>query len=454
MSLNESLRNHELDKSPSRLSFNDSFHFKPDYESPLPSYQELQSCNSPFLVKNSGPFEKNLEDALRKQISLQFLLGIHKIHDIFQQRSSERQFHRQFFDNLCGLSSRDKSSPKIDANKEVALLKEHLVEELQRLKSKQRELDLLHSELSLEPWASLKDPHRLYERAVQKQEELWSCFQRNHENPRFFSPKQEKLWAFVSQGGNDAAYRETVYQYQEFLMQEHVKVDLLRQRLAEEGEKLRREEELLEREKTRQLDYEVFEETKEKIKEELNNERKRLGMERRKMALLLSTLRNYLSFKEGRPFDWDASPEDFVREIFGRIESEDDVYEKDAKRKQQIKRLKEDCHKLINWAPDENSVDPYENIAGVLGNISARKDGSQEDEIQRKLFQRKEEMLQHKQKELEALKKLLEKESSILQEEKVWLANEKSKLNESTKKSKILRVGGRNQWFFSRGRYA
>jgi len=40
----ENVRSFELDKSPSKLSFNDSFHFKPDYESPLPNYQELQSC--------------------------------------------------------------------------------------------------------------------------------------------------------------------------------------------------------------------------------------------------------------------------------------------------------------------------------------------------------------------------------------------------------------------------
>jgi hypothetical protein len=71
----------------------------------------------------------------------------------------------------------------------------------------------------------------------------------------------------------------------------------------------------------------------------------------------------------------------------------------------------------------------------LLGNIADCKEKSQEDGIQRRLLQRKEEMLLHKQRELEALKQLLEKESGILQEEKKWLANEKSRLFESTKKS-------------------
>jgi len=316
------------------------------------------------------------------------------------------------------------------------LLKEHLNEELMRLKAKQQELDLFREELSMEPWGCLKDPNKLYERLVLKQDELWADFQKNHDNSQFNYPKQEKLWAFLSQNTTEInSFRETLYQYQEFVMQEHVKLDLLKQRLLEDGEKLKKEQNSFEREKVNQLDYEVFEETKEKIKDELNNEKQKLDLERRKMNVLLNIVRNYMNYKEDRALDWDTSLEDFIQEIFGQINNENDVFEKNLKKKQQLKRLKDDIQRLMD---EEITVDPYENIAGLLGNIVSHKESSQEDEIQRKLFKRKEEMLQHKQKELEALKKLLEKESSILQEEKMWLVNEKNKLVEGTKKSRKI----------------
>ena len=372
-----------------------------------------------------------MEDALRKQISLQYLLGIHKIHDIYTERKQNIKFQREFFQLLSKKPS-DFSSP----NKNVSFLKEHLTEELQKIKSKQKELELLREELSMEPWNSLKDPNKLYERMVLKQDDLWSEFQKNQENPDFSYPKHEKLWGFLSENPTDINnFKEILYLYQEFLMQEHVKLDLLKQRLGEEGEKLRNEENSLERERVNRVDFEVFEDTKRKIKEELNQERQKIGLDKKKMGLLLNIVRNYLNFKADKPFDWETSIDDFIQGLFSMIEAERDVFEKDLKKKQQVKRLRDDIQRLREGNIEELNADPYENISRLLGNIGSHKESSQEEEIQRKLFKRKEEMLQHKQKELEALKKLLEKESLILQEEKVWLVNEKNKIGENTKKS-------------------
>lgn len=41
----ENVRSMDLEKSPNKqFAFNDSFHFKPDYQSPIPSYEQLQAC--------------------------------------------------------------------------------------------------------------------------------------------------------------------------------------------------------------------------------------------------------------------------------------------------------------------------------------------------------------------------------------------------------------------------
>ena len=40
----ENVRSPEIEKSSIKLAFDDSFHFKPDYENTLPTYNELQSC--------------------------------------------------------------------------------------------------------------------------------------------------------------------------------------------------------------------------------------------------------------------------------------------------------------------------------------------------------------------------------------------------------------------------
>ena len=385
-------------------------------------------------------YKIDLEDALRKQISLQYLLGIHKLHDIHQEKHQVFQSTNQAFQNLKAL--------KIPNNlqkdqREIALLKEHLNEEILRLKDKKQELDLLREEIVLQPWDCMKDPQKLKERMLFKQEELWTEFQKDYENEEFEYPKNEKLWGFLSQNPSELSrFREVIYQYQEFLMQEHVRLGLLKQKLQEESENNRKEQISFEKERVLQLDYEVFEETKQKMKDELFEERTRFANERKKMNCLIKIMKNYQFYKENRALDWESSNDEFIIEIFDKINQENDVFEKDARKKQQIKRLKEELQKLLNENLDnshELQIDPYERIAGVLGNINSYKENSQEDEIQKKLFKRKEEMLQHKQKELEALKKLLEKESFILQEEKIWLVNEKNKLTETTKKSLIYR---------------
>ena len=328
--------------------------------------------------------------------------------------------------------------------KEIALLKEHLNEEIIRLKTKQQDLELEREEIVLEPWDCLKDPNKLYERMMLKQEDLWKTFQTYKENSMLEYPSQERLWSFISDVQNSAEfmrYKEVMYQYQEFLMQEHVRLELLKEKLMEEKEKFRKEQNSFEKDRFNRLDYEIFEETKQKIKDELYEERVKLQKEKKKLNLLINIIKNYEYYKQNRVMDWESSNEEFIREIYEKINRENDIFEKDMKKKQQIKRLNDEFQRLFNDNVNEgNTNDPYEKSTDILGSINMHKECSQEDDIQKKLFRRKEEMLSHKQKELEALKKLLEKESIILQEEKVWLVNEKNKLGETTKKSLFLLI--------------
>jgi len=364
------------------------------------------------------------------------------LHDIHQEKYQIFQSTNQAFQNLKALASLKNSTNLHKDQRDIALLKEHLNEEILRLKDKKQELDLLREEIVLEPWDCIKNPQKLKERMLLKQEELWTEFQKNYENEEFEYPENEKLWGFLSQNPSETSrFKEVIYQYQEFLMQEHVRLGLFREKLKEESENNRKEQISFEKERVLQLDYEVFEETKLKIKEELTEEKTRLVNERKKMNSLIKIMKNFQFYKENRALDWESSNDEFIIEIFDSINQENDVFEKDAKKKQQIKRLKDELQRLLSENLDnshEIQIDPYERISGVLGNINSFKENSQEDEIQKKLFKRKEEMLQHKQKELEALKKLLEKESFILQEEKIWLVNEKNKLTETTRKSLII----------------
>lgn len=354
---------------------------------------------------------------------------------MIQERALVSLILKKAFFNIKTVAHLPNNLNKSQKN-EILLLKEHLNEEILRVKEKQLEFDHLREKMLFEPWDCLKDPNKLYERMVLKQEDLWNDFQSSQEQPILSYPKQEKLWGFLPQNTNDSdKFREILYQYQEFLMQEHVKLDLLKQKLGEESEKARQDEVSFEKNKMHRMDYEIFEETKEKIKQELNVEREVLNRDKRKINKLVNIIKNYLYFKENKEFDWENTLEDFLQELFHRIKQENDIFEKDPKKKQQRKRLNDEIQCLLDenlWA---KQPDPYENIGEVLGNINCHKETSQEDELQRKLFKRKEEMMQHKQKELESLKKLLEKESLILQEEKIWLSNEKKKIAENTKKS-------------------
>lgn len=381
--------------------------------------------------------KKDLEEALRKQISLQFMLGIEKMQSVCSSKIYFGEIKAMVFKNLQNfLNYSDKS---VNNEKEIKLLKEHLNEEIASLKAKQNELEHLREKIINEPFDCFKDPNKLYEKMMQKQEELWSEFQKYKENVHLSPPKNEQLWnLLIKEQTEEINIQNVLYQYQEFLMQEHVKLDILRQHLFEESERIKNEQTLLEKNRFQQIDYEIFEETKEKIKSELNEEKDHLKLAEYKLQKLFNVLKNYLNFKENAPLDWEGSLEDFLQEMNAKINKINDIFEKDQKKKFQAKRLKEELQEIMDENSRKTLADPYEKQLNIIENVNNFKEMSQEEEIQRKLFKRKEEMLQHKQKELEALKKLLEKESIILQEEKIWLNNEKNKLGDQTKKSIIV----------------